>query len=338
MPFSTRCLLVAFLTCAIALSACVGPLASFPAPPIARECHYDEANEAAQVARQQYQAARASRAPRASVEQLRQASEVADEAFQQAGRCEERARSSAELFAQQQSAQASIEAVQLAYWALILTALEIIALVGTICVGIWAVWETRDASKREVNAIREEGASEAERFERELSHLKSINAHQMRAYIAIDDISTPIAKNSTVEHVLGDWLSAQARIKNVGATPATDIDLRINMMVSDRLPDFPKFDPPANCGILFPGMQVFTARRFIPYSEVKRAFYSAGQLRIYVEISVRYRDVFSTDWRETTQCMVFELHVTPEVWLEHGDKMAHSPAIMTSEGGYTRYT
>ncbi|UPT62138.1 MAG: hypothetical protein M0D54_17445 [Hyphomonadaceae bacterium JAD_PAG50586_4] len=171
-------------------------------PSQAAECGYVEADETAQQATEDYYNTPQTRANRARLQELWRAKEAAETRREYAAQCEERARNWADLLAQQQSARAAVNTALTAQTAIIWTFFEILALVFTIGVGMWAISVTRQASRNEIAVARQIGQA------------------QVRAYLSVKEVK--VHCNGTHKGN-ADSIVWSITVENTGQSPARAI-------------------------------------------------------------------------------------------------------------------
>ena len=287
------------------LCACADPVTVLSEGPLeASECHYVEASDAAQKADQEYQRAERSRAPKARRDQYEAAQKAAERRQEDAARCEQRAREWSDLRAQWQSAHAAVASAITARNQVFWTIVEIIALIVTIGVGITAIIITKLVADQQIEAIRQEGAAAAARFQEEIGEARAANAAakeagqaQVRAYLQIRQAFV------SIRDAEGDTAPLfRIIVANSGNSPARHFrwaaeavvlldDIRGKLRGSDWLPS-------ESWGRDIAGgdnVELTSHHRSILLSAEDIAALPSGRLHLLVTIHSCFKDVFGSE-------------------------------------------
>lgn len=226
----------------------------------APECGYEQARAAARAAQDDYSNARepgprASAEARADFEEKRRAADTAAQRKQDAEECEASAREWSDLRAQWANARAANNVARLSSNQIAWTVAEIIALVATIGVGVFAIWDGHNHAMQ-----------------------------QLRAYLSVQEPSVGAAHNNVV-----------LKAKNVGQTPARGVCVTIGWDIKtspyEPVTVFP--NKPRAFGDRGPGSDAELTLAMEPTEVTKRLGAISGTKKyLVVQGRVDYRDAF----------------------------------------------
>jgi hypothetical protein len=301
---------------ALLFTGCAQPLPELPEGTLsAPGCHYEEASRAAYEATEQYLRAQRARALERPLEEYLEAKETTEHKKQEARECETRAREWSELWAQWQSARAAANMARLSRAQIVWTIVEIVALLMTVGVGVWAILRAKADGNRDFGLLREqvdEGRVESERqherFRQQLAVAEASteaslaankgfsesSKRELRAYIAAYEVSPKPLKPGEAPRVT-------IRLKNTGKTPARDVCAWFTMIEAEK---------PAREKVRFKGLTDGSRSDLGPDCPMELTIefekkitsddllaYQAGKLTWEAVALLRYRDVFRrTRW------------------------------------------
>jgi len=209
------------------VAGCSEYLLELPEGPLkAPECKYEQASRAAGEAAEEYAKAEKppAKAPVETVkafEEKRRAAEAAERSEQQAEECEARVREWSDLSAQWQSARAAINMARAARNQITWTILEIVALLATVGVGVWAILAARAASNRDFKLLKKQ----VDDGRREADVTQQIGQAQVRAYLSIANAKVRVAEVPDKDGVWFSGFEIEFTIKNSGQSPARSLNI-----------------------------------------------------------------------------------------------------------------